>query len=80
MGGIAVYVALMMLFLWLPKEGRVFVARMGFFTDITIHFILQVMLGGDGYGRMSMLFGGVMFNLTLMAYRKYRCPKENDNG
>lgn len=77
MGGIAVYVALIMLFLWLPKEARQFVARMGFFTDITIHLVLQGLLGGDGYGRMSMLFGGVAFNLTLMGYRRFACPKEN---
>lgn len=76
MGGIAVYVALLMLFLWLPKHIRVLVASFGFFTDITVHLVLQGLLGGDGYGRMSMLFGGVMFNLTLMLYRKFRCPKE----
>ena len=76
-GGIAVYIALLMLFLWLPREGRQAVARAGFFTDITVHIILQVMLGGDGFGRMSMLFGGVAFNLTLMGYRKFAMPKEN---
>lgn len=72
MGGIAVYVALIMLFLWLPKDMRVAVAKFGFFTDITVHLILQGLLGGDGYGRMSMLFGGVAFNITLMLYRKFR--------
>jgi hypothetical protein len=76
MGGIAVYIALVMLFLWLPKEMRVALARFGFFTDISVHLILQGLLGGDGYGRMSMLFGGVMFNLTLMFYRKFRCTEE----
>ena len=75
-GGIAVYVALLMLFLWLPTEGRQFVARMGFFTDISVHIICQWLLGGDGFGRMSMLFGCVAFNLTLMGYRKFGMPKE----
>jgi hypothetical protein len=74
MGGIAVYVALLMLFRWCPVSVRHSLARAGFFTDLGVHFILQVMLGGDGYGRMSMLFGGVMFNITLMLYKKYRVP------
>lgn len=74
-GGIAVYVALLMLFLWLPVPLRQSVARLGFFTDISIHIVCQWLLGGDGIGRMSMLFGCVAFNLTLMIYRK-TLPKE----
>jgi hypothetical protein len=74
-GGIAVFVALLMLFLWLPVSLRQSLARFGFFTDISIHIVCQVMLGGDGIGRMSMLFGCVAFNLLLMVYRK-TLPKE----
>jgi hypothetical protein len=74
-GGIAVFVALLMLFLWLPTPIKQAVARLGFFTDISIHIVCQLMLGGDGVGRMSMLFGCVAFNLMLMIYRK-TLPKE----
>lgn len=79
MGGIAVFIALLMLFFWLPIEGRHAVVRAGAITDITVHIILQGLLGGDSYGRLSMLFGGVMFNLFLHLYRKLRV-KEKDNA
>lgn len=74
-GGVAVFVALLMLFLWLPTPVKQAVARLGFFTDVGIHIVCQWILGGDGVGRMSMLFGCVAFNLFLMIYRK-TLPKE----
>lgn len=68
--GIAVFVMLSMLFMWLGTKWRRILAGMGFFTDISVHILLQLFLGGDSEGRLAVLFGGVMFNLFLMTYRK----------
>ena len=70
--GIAVFIALSMFFIWFGKKWRKRVAGMGLFTDISIHIILQCLLGGANDGRLAVLFGGVMFNLALMFYRKTR--------
>lgn len=70
--GIAVFIALCFLFLWLGSTWRKRLAGMGFFTDITIHILLQLFLGGANDGRLAVLLGGVMFNVTMLAYRKLR--------
>lgn len=68
--GIAVYLSLMMLFLWAGPKGRIHIARFGMFTDIVVHVAAQLMLGGHGDGRIAVLFGCLMFSFTLMGYRK----------
>lgn len=72
MGGLSVFVALLIMFMWLGPVWRRKVAGMGFFTDIGVHIILQLLLGGASDGRMALLFGGVLFNLALVVYRKLR--------
>ena len=64
--------ALCMLFIWCGRTWRKRLVGMGLVTDIGIHVILQIMLGGANDGRLAVLLGGVMFNLTLMFYRKTR--------
>lgn len=66
----AVFVMLTMLFMWVGKKWRQRLVGMGFITDITVHIICQAMLGGANEGRLAVLFGCVMFNLSLMTYRK----------
>jgi hypothetical protein len=70
LNGIAVFVMLAMLFMWLGKKWRQRLVGMGFLTDISVHVICQFLLGGANEGRLAVLFGCVMFNLYLMTYRK----------
>jgi hypothetical protein len=80
MGGVSVFVGLLILFMWLGPVWRRRIVGLGAFTDIGVHFILQVLLGGASEGRMAMLFGGVMFNIALMVYRKLRGSSTVVNG
>ena len=80
MDGIAVFVALFILYMWLGPVWRKRVAGLGFFTDISVHLVLQIMLGGASEGRMALLFGGVMFNIALLVYRKIRGYSTFTNG
>jgi hypothetical protein len=68
--GLAVFIMLCMMFMWLGTKWRKRLVGFGLLTDISIHILLQAFLGGDGEGRLAVLFGGVMFNLFLMLYRK----------
>ena len=70
LNGIAVFVMLMMLFMWLGKKWRQRLVGFGFLTDISVHVLCQFLLGGANEGRLAVLFGCVMFNLFLMTYRK----------
>lgn len=72
MNGLAVWIGLCIMFSWAGSKWRKRLVGMGMLTDIATHVILQAMLGGASDGRMALLFGGVMFNLTLMLYRKLR--------
>ena len=70
--GLAVFIMLSMMFMWCGSKWRKRLVGFGLLTDISIHILLQAFLGGDGEGRLAVLFGGVMFNLSLMIYRKLR--------
>jgi hypothetical protein len=70
LNGIAVFVMLTMLFMWCGKKWRQRLAGFGFLTDISVHIVAQTFLGGANEGRLAVLFGCVMFNLSLMSYRK----------
>ena len=70
LNGIAVFVMLTMLFMWCGKKWRQRLVGMGFLTDISVHILCQLLLGGANEGRLAVLFGCVMFNLHLMTYRK----------
>lgn len=78
--GVAVFVMLCMFFMWFGSKWRKRLAGFGLLTDISIHILLQAFLGGDGEGRLAVLFGGVMFNLALMTYRKFRGYSTFTNG
>ena len=80
LNGIAVFVMLLMLYAWLGKTWRQRLAGLGFFTDVSVHILCQLMLGGAHDGRLAVLFGCIMFNLFLMTYRRfwgYQFPSEN---
>ena len=68
--GIAVFVMLLMLFMWCGTKWRQRLVGFGFVTDITVHILCQFLLGGANEARLAVLFGCVMFNLFLMSYRK----------
>ena len=70
LNGIAVFVMLIMLFMWAGTTWRRRLAGFGFLTDIGVHLICQFLLGGANEGRLAVLFGCVMFNLYLMSYRQ----------
>lgn len=80
MNGLAVWVALCIMFSWLGPVWRKRFVGMGLLADIATHVILQTLLGGANEGRMALLFGGVMFNLTLMIYRKLRGYSTRSDG
>lgn len=71
--GLAVYMSLCLIFIWLGSTWRKHVARYGLITDIVIHGTCQLMLGGAHQGRIAVLFGCLLFSFTLMAYRRFRC-------
>lgn len=70
LNGIGVFVMLLMLFTWIGRNWRLRLAGMGALTDISVHIIAQLLLGGAHEGRLAVLFGCVFFNLYLMSYRK----------
>jgi hypothetical protein len=70
LNGIGVFIMLIMLFIWIGGEWRMRLAGYGALTDIGIHVLGQLLLGGAHEGRLAVLFGCVMFNLYLMTYRK----------
>ena len=70
--GIAVYLSLVLMFIWAGPVWRLTFVRFGMVTDIIVHATCQFLLGGHGDGRIAVLFGCLMFSFTLMAYRKIR--------
>lgn len=78
--GIAVFVMLTMMFMWAGTKWRQRMAGFGLLTDISIHLICQLLLGGANEGRLAVLFGCVMFNLFLMSYRKCWGYSSFDDG
>jgi len=70
LNGIGVFVMLLMLFVWIGQKWRMRLAGYGALTDISVHIIGQLLLGGAHEGRRAVLFGCVFFNLYLMSYRK----------
>lgn len=71
--GIAVYLSLVLIFIWLGPVWRRHIARFGLVTDLAVHGTCQLLLGGHNQGRIATLFGCLMFSFTLMAYRKIKC-------
>lgn len=67
---IAMYIAFMLLSLWLPAEWKRRAVGYGLLTDILTHVLLQTLFGGDAQGRVGMLLAGVLINITMHAYRR----------
>lgn len=68
--GIAMWIAVMFLASWIPAQWKRRLVGMGFFTDITVHIVLQTLFGGDAGGRVAMLFGGILINVTMHIYKR----------
>lgn len=79
--GIVMWISFMILWSWIPTNWKRRIVGYGFAADIAVHVILQGLFGGDGEGRIAMLFGGVLINLTLKTYRKiWGCQKLTAEG
>lgn len=80
LNGIAVFVMLTMAFMWCGKKWRQRLVGFGLLTDVMVHILCQALLGGANEGRLAVLFGCVMFNLSLMTYRKIWGYQSFDDG
>lgn len=69
MMGIAMWLAVVFIATWVSAPVRRRIVGMGLLADITTHIILQSLFGGTGEERVGMLFGGILVNLTMHAYR-----------
>lgn len=69
--GFAIWVSFMLLLCWIPAHWKRRMVGAGLLTDIMVHVVLQTLFGGDAGGRVGMLFGGVLINVTLHAYRRF---------
>lgn len=67
--GIAMWIAFCFLVSWVPMHWKRRIVGYGFMADITVHLVLQTLFGGDAGGRVAMLFGGILINLTMHAFR-----------
>ncbi len=67
--GIAMWITVLFLASWLPMKWKLRLVGAGFYTDIAVHIILQSFFGGDAGGRAGMLFGGILINLSMHAFR-----------
>lgn len=70
--GFTMAFSFLILWAWVPAQWRRRIVGYGFFADISVHVILQSLFGGDGEGRIGMLFGGVLINMFLHGYRRFR--------
>jgi hypothetical protein len=67
--GLVMFISLLFLASWIPAEWKRRAVGFGLGTDIAIHVVLQSLFGGDGDGRIAMLFAGVLMNASMHAYR-----------
>lgn len=67
--GIAMWIAVIFISTWVSAQTRRRIVGMGLLADIATHIILQSLFGGTGEERVGMLFGGILVNLTMHAYR-----------
>ena len=68
--GFVMFISLCFLASWIPAHYKRRLVGFGFFTDVAVHVMLQSLFGGDGDGRIAMLFAGVLFNVAMHTYRK----------
>ena len=68
---ITMFIAFLLLTTWLPPHWKRRAVGYGLAADITVHFVLQSMFGGDANGRAGLLLAGVLINGTMHAYRGF---------
>lgn len=69
---IAMWVSVLFFSSWLKPATKRRIVGMGLFADITVHAVLQGMFGGDASGRAGLLLAGVLINITMHMYRRYK--------
>lgn len=69
--GVGFYVAFVFLTTWLSPTIKRRAVGYGFYSDVSMHFLLQMMFGGDAGGRGGMVLAGVLINITMHLYRYY---------
>ncbi len=68
---ITMFIAFLLLTTWLPPHWKRRAVGYGLASDITVHFVLQSMFGGDANGRAGLLLAGVLINFSMHAYRRF---------
>ena len=68
---ITMFIAFLLLTTWLPPHWKRRAVGYGLAADITVHFVLQSMFGGDANGRAGLLLAGVLINFSMHAYRRF---------
>lgn len=68
---ITMFIAFILLTTWLPPHWKRRAVGYGLAADITVHFVLQSMFGGDANGRAGLLLAGVLINFSMHAYRRF---------
>ena len=68
---ITMFIAFLLLTTWLPPHWKRRAVGYGLAADITVHFVLQSMFGGDANGRVGLLLAGVLINFSMHAYRRF---------
>lgn len=70
--GIAMWISIVFLATWIGPTGRRRIVGFGLLADISTHIILQTLFSGTGEERVGMLFGGILVNITMHAYRHFK--------
>ncbi len=68
---LAMWISVLFFSSWLSPSTKRKIVGMGLLADITVHFVLQTMFGGDAEGRAGLLLAGVLVNLTMHLYRRW---------
>lgn len=68
--GLVMYISLLFLASWIDAKWKRRLVGFGLLTDVSIHVCLQYLFGGDGDGRIAMLFAGVLMNATMHLYKR----------
>lgn len=69
---LAMWISVLFFSTWLKPQTRRRIVGFGLFADITVHAVLQSMFGGDADGRAGLLLAGVLINLTMHTYRRFK--------
>ena len=69
---VGMWIAFLFLVSWVPAHWKRRAVGLGLITDISMHIVLQTLFGGDAAGRAGMLFAGILINVTMHLYKRFR--------